>query len=79
MSLAMCEIAMRAYRQRARAELARDAHAAAARLSIATRSWATVPPAVPALADAALTAEGLRATIAELRATSNTLVERHAA
>ena len=69
MSLTASEVAMRSYRQRSRLEslMALHAHAAAARLSIATRSWATAPPDAIALADAAQTAAELRAIIAEFQ------------
>jgi hypothetical protein len=55
--------------RRLRVELlmALDAHAAAARLSVATRSWATVPPNASELENAGLAAEELRAIIAELQ------------
>jgi hypothetical protein len=44
-----------------------DVHAAAQRLSIATRSWPTFLPNVAALEEATNTAEGLRKTLLELR------------
>jgi hypothetical protein len=68
MSLIAPEIAMREYRQRTRDELARDAHSAAARLSIATRSWGTALPGEKALSEATFLAEGLGQALYELRA-----------
>jgi hypothetical protein len=44
-----------------------DAHAAAQRLSIATRSWPTFQPDRAALEEASNVAEGLRKTLLELR------------
>jgi hypothetical protein len=44
-----------------------DAHAAAQRLSIATRSWPTFRPNTAALDEALNAAEGLKRTLNELR------------
>jgi hypothetical protein len=75
MSASAAEIAMRAYRKRSRTELVRDAHAAAARLSIATRSWGTSPPSRAALADALRTADGLRDVLTAVRAADGNVHE----
>jgi hypothetical protein len=58
---------MNAIAQRSLPTLLEDAHAAARRLSIATRSWPTFQPDRAALEEASNTAEGLRKTLLELR------------
>jgi hypothetical protein len=58
---------MNAIAQRSLPRLLEDAHAAAQRLSIATRSWPTFLPSVPALDEALNSTEGLRRTLLELR------------
>lgn len=54
-------------RPRTSQELIADAAAAAQRLSIATRSWATQRPAGVAIDEALRTAEGLRLALIEMR------------
>jgi hypothetical protein len=58
---------MNAIAQRSLPKLLEDAHAAAERLSIATRSWSTFLPNVVALEEVSNVAEGLRRTLLELR------------
>jgi len=67
---------MNAITQRNLPQLLNDAHAAAQRLSIATRSWPTFLPGTPALDEAANVVEGLRRTLCELRPHSAELHQR---
>jgi hypothetical protein len=58
---------MNAIAQRSLPKLLEDAHSAAQRLSIATRSWPTSLPNGAALDEALNAAEGLKRTLNELR------------
>ncbi len=64
--------------QRTLPKLLEDAHAAAERLSLSSRSWSTFMPNRAALEEAANVVEGLRRTICELQPHAEQLNHRAA-
>jgi hypothetical protein len=58
---------MNAIASRSLPQVLHDAHAAAERLAVATRSWSVFEPSTVALEEVSNVAEGFRRTLLELR------------